>query len=190
MNIEFLRITDVSREELPEALRLLSAGGWGANIADTGVAEQEADGDSGSAGNESTRERGLKRFLRWAQDNGLRARRSGSKETGTFIVSTSNGDWPVEVICSRRPRISLRKEWAKPENLVLAFVWLENDRVFFTNYSKAYAVLEDAAFTPEGFYTKALSPGAVETLMETGAFGSESEALEYFLENGIPGLRG
>ncbi|MEO8372266.1 MAG: hypothetical protein ABI806_23975 [Candidatus Solibacter sp.] len=153
---------------------------------------------------ESTRERGLKLFREWAQKIGLRVRRSRLGESGTFWVAAGPKEFPVEVICSKHPRISLQREWKEPQDLQLAYVWLEDESVHLMRYPDVDARLQDAAFTKKGFYTKALSPNrkndlrpfrkplevteesAIATLMETGAFGDESEAAEYFRDNGIP----
>lgn len=168
--------------------------------------ERDADESDSPATPESTREKGLGLFVCWAHFLGLKVRRSGPGEPGTFIVGTGAKEWPVEVICSKRPRITLRKQWAQPENLWLAYVWVEEGAISLMRYREAEARLEGAAFTEDGFYTKALSPSrkqdlaafrksldiseecAITTLMETGAFGSESDARQYFRENGLPGV--
>ncbi len=167
--------------------------------------EDEASEEASSQNSGSTRERGFRIFVGWAGKHHLNVRRSGTGESGTFIVHDGAGEWPVEVVCSRRPRISLRKGWAEPKNLVIAYVWVDDELVSLMRYQEVAELLEGAAFTNEGFYTKPLSPSrtqdltrfrdrldvfelaAVDTLMETGAFSDEEEALDYARENPFPG---
>jgi hypothetical protein len=72
---------------------------------------------------------------------------------------------PVRLICSEGPRISLRKEWAEPHDLILAYVWLlpTRTRIFLMNYKEAAGVLgekalESSSFKDNGYYTTACAP--------------------------------
>ena len=72
---------------------------------------------------------------------------------------------PVRLICSESPRISLRKDWTEPADLLCAYVWLlqSRARIFLMSYSEAARVLGDKAlespsFRNNGYYTTACTP--------------------------------
>jgi hypothetical protein len=161
-----INISSISPEELPTILQLLSGLPAQLGKAVAGVDQPQTD-DVGSSF-QSTRERGLRKFLRIAtqgQGYDLEVRRSVDNEPGTFVIRNGSRQWPVEVICSKQPRISLKKAWSGIDNLVLAYVWLETDEIVLMRYQEVEKYLEGAAFTPEGFYTKALSSSRKQDLL-------------------------
>lgn len=152
MNITSAELADLLR--LPEVARLLEAGRLSIQ-----------PDQPHSVGSLSTRQEGREVFERRAQERGLKIRPPLQSEAGDFVVIGQANPRTVRLICSESPRISLRKEWAKPADLILAYVWLlpTRKRIFLMSYQEAADILgeralESASFRDNGYYTTACTP--------------------------------
>ena len=134
-------------------------------FAEGGINEDQAiPPTTGSPGSGSTRSRGCMVFERQTREEGLAVRRSDNPKAGDFIVTAHGTSRPVQLICSESPRISLRREWSQPPNLVLAYIWVlseDHNRIFLMTYTDAAAILGDAlqtdSFVTGGYYTSKCS---------------------------------
>jgi hypothetical protein len=151
---------DVTSAELPDLLRLPEV----ARLLDAGRLSIQPD-QSQPVGSPSTRQEGREMFERRASERGLKVRTPSQSGVGDFVVDGHANSRPVRLICSESPRISLRKEWAEPADLIFAYVWLlpTRVRVFLMSYKEAARVLgekalESASFRDNGYYTTACTP--------------------------------
>jgi hypothetical protein len=119
----------------------------------------------------STRERGMAEFIRQAEQNGLRIRRTPGR-TGDVIVVAGKREWPVQVVCSESPRLSIRSQWGEPPDLVVTFVWVpatsDPVRILMLRFPELAQVLGSAlntdSYRKHNFYTTACPPSRIESL--------------------------
>src|ERR1035438_8092590 len=112
-------ILSLTSGELPEILRLPKV----SKLVDAGRVSIQADEqstDRSSSSDSSTRRRGHETFEERATKRGLRVRTAPQAGPADFLVDGSASPVPVRLICSESPRISLRKEWEAPGDLLLA----------------------------------------------------------------------
>ena len=160
MHVVAKLILDVTSAELPDILRLPEV----ATLVDAGRVSIQPD-EPPSSGDSSTRQKGRESFERRATQRGLRVRTLSQPGVSDFVVDGPASSRPVRLICSESPRISLRREWAEPANLVCAYVWLlpTRTRIFLMGYREAAGVLGERAlgsssFSDNGYYTTACTP--------------------------------
>jgi len=153
-------VLEVTSAELPDLLRLPDV----ARLLDAGRASVQPDNPLPTV-ESSTRQKGRESFERRATQHGLRVSTFSQPGVSDFIVEGATKSRPVRLICSESPRISLRKDWAEPADLLCAYVWLlpSRTRVFLMSYSEASGVLGDKAldsssFKDNGYYTTACTP--------------------------------
>ena len=153
-------VLEVTSAELLDLLRLPDV----ARLLDAGRASVQPDNPLVSV-ESSTRQRGRETFERRATQHGLHVRTFSQPGVSDFIVEGAKSSRPVRLICSESPRISLRKDWAQPSDLLCAYVWLlpSRTRIFLMSYSEAAGVLGDKAlespsFKDSGYYTTACTP--------------------------------
>jgi hypothetical protein len=153
-------ILEVTSAELPDLLRLPEV----AKLVDAGRVSIQPE-EPPSSGDPSTRQKGREIFERRATQRGLRVRTFSQPGVSDFVVYGPANSRPVRLICSESPRISLRKEWAEPADLICAYVWLlpTRTRVFLLSYEDAASVLggkalESSSFKNSGYYTTACTP--------------------------------
>jgi len=153
-------ILEVTSAELPDVLRLPEV----AKLVDSGRVSIQPD-EPPPSGSPSTRQKGREAFEQRATQRGLRVRTSSQPGISDLLVDGPAGSRPVRLICSESPRISLRKEWAEPVNLIFAYIWLlpTRTRVFLMSYEDAASVLgekalESSSFKNSGYYTTACTP--------------------------------
>ena len=158
-------ILSLTSGELPEILRLPEV----SKLVDAGRVSIQADEqstDRSSSSDSSTRRRGHETFEERATKRGLRVRTAPQAGPADFLVDGLASPVPVRLICSESPRISLRKEWEAPGDLLLAYVWLlpARTRIFLMSYKEAAGVLGGKAlaspsFRDAGYYTTICTPG-------------------------------
>jgi hypothetical protein len=141
-------ILEVTSAELPDLLRVPKI----AELLEAGRAAIQADNPQ-PLGDSSTRQRGRAAFERRATEKGLKARISAQSGGSDLVVDGPSSQRLVRLICSESPRISLRKEWAKPAELVCAYVWLlpTRSRIFLMTYKEAAEVLGEKALASPSF---------------------------------------
>ena len=116
-------------------------------------------------GSPSTRQKGREMFEGRASERGLKVRTPPQPGVGDFIIDGQAGSRLVRLVCSESPRISLRKEWAEPAKLILAYVWAlpTRTRIFLMGYQEVEQFLGDKALNSPSFknrkyYTTAVPP--------------------------------
>ncbi len=150
----------VTSAELPDLLRLQEV----ARLVDAGRVSIQPD-EPPPSGDQSTRQKGRETFEQRATQRGLRVRTFSQPGVSDFVVDGPANSRPVRLICSESPRISLRRDWAEPADLVCAYVWLlpTRTRIFLLSYKEAAGVLgekalESSSFKDNGYYTTACTP--------------------------------
>lgn len=153
-------ILDVTSSELVGLLQLAEF----AKLLDGGRASIQRD-EGPSLSSSSTRQKGRERFEQRATQRGLQVQNSSQPGVSDFMISGPANPRPVRLICSEAPRISLRREWDQPANLICAYVWIQpsRTRIFLMTYQEAAGVLgekalESNSFTENGYYTTACTP--------------------------------
>ena len=153
-------VIEVTSAELPDLLRLPEV----ARLLDAGRVSIQP-GNPPPTDESSTRQKGRDLFERRATQHGLRVSTFSQPGVSDFIVQGATNSRPVRLICSESPRISLRKDWTEPADLLCAYVWLlqSRKRVFLMSYSEAAGILGDKAlespsFRENGYYTTDCTP--------------------------------
>jgi hypothetical protein len=159
-------ILAVTSTELPDLLRLPEV----AKLVDAGRVSIQPD-EPPPVGDSSTRQKGCDSFMQRATQRGLRVRTTSQVGVSDLIVAGPQNSRPVRLICSESPRISLRKEWAEPANLICAYVWLlpARTRVFLMSYHEVANVLGEKAlasssFSDNGYYTTVCTPSRQQAM--------------------------
>ena len=160
MHVVARMFINVTSAELSDLLRLAEV----ARLVDGGRVSIQPD-EPPPSGDPSTRQRGREIFERRATQRGLRVRTFSQPGVSDFVVDGPANPRPVRLICSESPRISLRKDWAEPADLICAYVWLlpTRTRIFLMSYKEAAGVLgekalESSSFKDNGYYTTACTP--------------------------------
>lgn len=153
-------ILEVTGAELPDLLRLPEV----ARLLEEGRASVQP-GNALPTADSSTRQKGREIFERRATQHGLRVTTVSQSGVSDFIVEGAANSRSARLICSESPRISLRKDWAEPAELICAYVWLlpSRTRIFLMSYGEAAGVLgekalESPSFRDNGYYTTACTP--------------------------------
>src|SRR5216684_2407998 len=122
----------------------------------------------------STRSRGQMLFENQASGNAVDFRRSHKSEAGDYIAGLGVRQRPVRIVSSEVPRISLKREWSKTPEALLAYTWVPSDgtrgRVFLMGYADAKDILGEAAmqsdaFMEAGFYTTICTRNQLERML-------------------------
>lgn len=153
-------IINATSAELPDLLRLPEI----ARLVDNGRVSIQSD-NVPPADDLSTRQRGRVVFEQRAREHGLEIQATTQPGVTDLLVGGASGYRPVRLICSESARLSLREEWGKSADLILAYVWVlpARPRVFLMSYGEAADVLGESAlktpsFETNGYYTTACTP--------------------------------
>ena len=159
-------VLHVTSAEMPDLLRLpelakLLDGGHVSIQPDNPLPTAESTRQKGR----STRQKGREIFEHRATQHGLRVSTYSQPGVSDFIVESTAITRPVRLICSESPRISLRKDWNEPADLLCAFVWLlpSRTRIFVMNYAEVAGILGEKAldspsFRNDRYYTTVCTP--------------------------------
>jgi len=152
-------ILSVSSLELPDILRLPAI----TRLVDAGrvsIQTEEQFGQRALSAEGTTRQRGKDAFEERAAKHGIDVRTPAELGSADYEIVGPAGARPVRLICSEGARISLRREWAEPVGLVLAYVWLlpGRTRIFLMTFQEASDVLgrralASSSFRDSGYYT-------------------------------------